>query len=161
MKLPDAKTVALAGGWIVACASFVAGWEGYYPRPYRDIVGVLTVCYGETEGIKATDNFTKEQCKSKLALKLPRYWFEIERCMGPAVVAKLTDNMKVAFTSGAYNFGSGAFCKSSIVRRLKAGDYEGACEALLAFNRAGGRVVRGLVNRRNAEYEVCMKGVPT
>lgn len=151
---------AIAGAAVMAAAAaFVAPWEGLYTTPYRDLVGVLTVCYGETEGVKATDRYTPVQCRDMLAKKLPRYYSEISACWGPEVEAKLTDNMRIAFTSGAYNFGSGAFCKSSMVTRLKLGDFKGACDALLLYNRAGGHVVRGLVNRRNAERKLCREGL--
>jgi hypothetical protein len=55
--------------------------------------------------------------------------------------------------------GSAGFCGSSAARRLNAGDYRGACDGLLSWNRAQGRVVKGLVNRRNAERNLCLEGV--
>lgn len=160
MKKPTRKQgAALAGAVALAAAAFVAPWEGLYTKPYRDMVGVLTVCYGETEGVKPSDRYTPAECREMLAKKLPRYYSEISACWGSVVEAKLTDNMRVAFTSGAYNFGSGAFCKSSMVTRLKLGDLKGACDALLLYNRAGGRVVQGLVNRRQAERKLCREGL--
>lgn len=159
---PARKRVAIGATAAVmaATAAFVAPWEGLFTKPYRDIVGVVTVCYGETEGVKMTDApRTPQQCRDMLAAKLPRYYGEIAECWGPEVEAKLTDNMRVAFTSGAYNFGSGAFCRSSMVRLLKAGDLRGACHALRLYNRAGGRVVRGLDNRRRAEEKLCLEGL--
>src|SRR5574340_153462 len=156
---PNAKKGAvLAAAVAVATAAFVAPWEGLATKPYRDIVGVVTWCYGETEG-KPKAKYTPAECKALLAEKLPRYYAEISSCWGPAIEARLTDNMRVAFTSGAYNFGSGAFCKSSMVRALKAGDFKQACHALRLYNRAGGRVVRGLYNRRNAEEKLCLDGL--
>lgn len=157
-RLPAKKGAALGAAVVLATAAFVAPWEGLFTRPYKDIVGVVTWCYGETEG-KPKASYTPQECRDMLAAKLPRYYGEISACWGPQVEAKLTDNMRVAFTSGAYNFGSGAFCKSSMVRRLKAGDLRGACDALLLYNRAGGRVVRGLANRRQAERKLCLEGL--
>lgn len=159
MASPNAKKgAALAAGVALAAALFVAPWEGLRTKPYRDLVGVVTVCYGETENVQ-NRSYTPQECRDLLAQKLPRYYAEISSCWGPEVEARLTDNMRVAFVSGAYNFGSGAFCNSSMVRALKAGDFKAACRALRLYNRAGGRVVRGLDNRRKAEEALCLKGL--
>lgn len=159
MRAPTRKEIIGASAAVMAAtAAFVAPWEGLFTKPYRDIVGVVTWCYGETEG-RPKASYTPQECRDMLAAKLPRYYSEIAECWGPAVEARLTDNMRVAFTSGAYNFGSGAFCRSSMVRLLKAGDLRGACHALRLYNRAGGRVVRGLDNRRRAEEKLCLEGL--
>ena len=142
----------------MAAAAFIAPWEGLFTHPYRDIVGVVTWCYGETEG-KPKASYTPQECKYLLASKLPRYYAEISACWGPDVESVLSDKERVAYLSGAYNFGSGAFCKSSMVKQLKAGDRAGACHALRLYNRAGGRVVRGLDNRRRAEEKLCLEGI--
>lgn len=161
MKPTRKKVGAVAAASVMAAtAAFVAPWEGLFTSPYRDIVGVVTVCYGETEGVKMTDApRTPQECREMLAKKLPRYYSEISACWGPEVERRLTDSMRVAFTSGAYNFGSGAFCRSSMVTLLKLGDLRGACHALRLYNRAGGRVVRGLDNRRKAEEKLCLEGI--
>lgn len=65
----------------------------------------------------------------------------------------------VAFLSVSYNIGRGAFCSSSIARKANAGDIRGACNAILLWNKAGGRVVKGLVNRRAEENKICLGGV--
>lgn len=61
-----------------------------------------------------------------------------------------------AYVSLAYNIGEGAFCKSTVARRLNALDYAGACEAILMWDKVKGRTVRGLTVRRQAEYRECM-----
>jgi lysozyme len=154
------KHVAIAASAAVmaSAAAFVAPWEGLFTHPYRDIVGVVTWCYGETEG-RPKASYTPQECDGLLAAKLPRYYSEIAACWGPAIDAKLTDKQKIAFTSAAYNFGSAAFCRSSMLSRLRAGDMRGACDALMLYVRAGGRVVQGLVNRRRAERKLCLEGL--
>lgn len=156
--VPRKVLIAASAATFVAAAAFVTPWEGVYLRPYDDIVGVRTVCSGETENVQER-RYTPEECKALLASKLPRYYGEIAECWGQDIENRLTDNMRVAFVSGAYNFGSGAFCKSSMVRLLKAGDFKGACHALRLYNRAGGRVVKGLDNRRRDEEKLCLKGL--
>lgn len=155
---PRKVLIGAGAGMFVAAAAFVTPWEGVYTQPYDDIVGVRTVCIGETENVQER-KYSVAECKALLAQKLPRYYGEIAQCWGQDVEDRLTDNMRVAFVSGAYNFGSGAFCKSSMVRFLKAGDFKAACRALRLYNRAGGRVVRGLDNRRKAEEKLCLEGL--
>lgn len=60
----------------------------------------------------------------------------------------------IAFVSLTHNMGVGGFCKSTTAKRLYAGDLKGACDAGKWWNKAGGRTVRGLVNRRAAEHEL-------
>jgi GH24 family phage-related lysozyme (muramidase) len=64
----------------------------------------------------------------------------------------------VAFVSLTYNIGIGAFCRSTARKRLDAGNLEGACDAATWYNRAGGRKIPGLVNRRAAEHRLCLEG---
>jgi lysozyme len=118
-----------AATWLTVCATFVGGFEGFALKAYPDRLAhnLPTVCYGETEGVKLGDHYTKEQCTEMLANKLPRYWNEI----APSIKVKVSDNEKIAYTSFAYNVGSGAFKKSTMLRRLNAGDHKGACDALL------------------------------
>ena len=72
---------------------------------------------------------------------------------------RLPVNRDVAYTSLAYNAGVSAISKSTAVRRLNAGDIVGGCEAIAWWNKAGGRVIRGLVNRRTEDVALCMIGV--
>jgi lysozyme len=71
----------------------------------------------------------------------------------------ITDNMHVAFLSATYNIGISGFCKSSMARLVNDGKPRQACDALLAWNKAGGKVVKGLDNRRKAERSLCLQGI--
>ena len=64
-----------------------------------------------------------------------------------------------AYVDLSYNIGESAFCSSTVVKRLNAFDYSGACKAILMWDKVNGRVVRGLTVRRQAEYNECM-GAP-
>ena len=59
----------------------------------------------------------------------------------------------------SYNIGKSAFCRSTVARRFNAGDIRGGCDAFLMWNKAGGREVRGLLNRRRDERRICLEGV--
>lgn len=148
-----------SAGVLVAAATLIQPFEGYFGRTYRDIVGVPTVCYGETDKAAVAEGrrhtFTKAECKDMLIKRLPEYDAGFMRC----VHRSIPDSVHVAGISLAYNVGVGAVCKSTFVRRINAGDFRGACDAMTRFNRAGGRVVKGLVNRRAQERRVCLEGL--
>lgn len=147
--------VAGAAAAVALAAAIIAPWEGVELRAYRDIVGVPTLCYGETRGIKIGDTATLAECKTMLAQGVADFELAIRPCLPDA----LPEKTRAAFVSAAYNIGAGGFCASSMARRAKAGDLRGACDALMLWNKARGRVVRGLTNRRNAERKLCLEGL--
>ncbi|WP_322889299.1 MULTISPECIES: lysozyme [unclassified Yoonia] len=152
LPVPEAEFLTVA-------VPFVGKWEGLSLTAYRDIVGVLTVCYGETKGVRVGDSYTRAECDAMLARELLSY----RRALHPAITpearaAHLAPLRDVAFVSLAYNVGVSAASGSTAVRRLNAGDITGACEALTWWNKAGGRVIRGLVNRRTEEQALCLAG---
>ena len=140
-------------GWLAIATVAVAGFESLRLNSYPDIVGVPTICYGETKNVKLGQKATKEECDAKLAARLVEFNNGVNSC----VTWNLRDNERAAAVSLAYNIGVDAFCKSTVVRRFNAGDKAGACDAFLMWNKAGGKVVQGLVNRRQKEREMCLK----
>ncbi len=141
--------------WLAACVALVGTWEGLQTVAYRDVVGVPTICYGETRGVKMGMTATKEECRQMLAEGILDFAAGIERCLPP----NLPDPVMVSAVSLSYNIGQGAFCRSTVARRLQAGDIRGACDAFMMWTKAGGVEWRGLVNRRKAEREICLRGV--
>jgi GH24 family phage-related lysozyme (muramidase) len=139
---------------------FIGRWEGLRLEAYLDIVGVPTVCYGETKGVKLGDSYTKAQCDAMFAREIIAYRDGLRPAFTPETVrARLPVERDVAFTSLACNVGVSGTAKSTAVRRLNQANIAGACEALGWWNKAGGRVVRGLVNRRAEETTLCLSGV--
>lgn len=134
----------------------VGGFEGLRLNAYRDVVGVPTICYGETRGVKMGDKATKAECDDMLLNGLQEFEAAVLRCT-PSI-AKAPNERLVAAVSLAYNIGQGAYCKSTVARRFNAGDVRGACDAFLMWNKAGGVVWPGLTRRRQAERELCLKG---
>lgn len=135
----------------------VGAWEGLRTKAYRDVVGIPTVCFGETRGVKMGDQYTVDECKAMLGDALAEFETGMRRCLTNP--DKIPDKPYVAFLSLSYNIGTGAFCKSTVARKANAGDLKGACDAILAWNRAGGRVIQGLVNRRQDERKMCLEGI--
>jgi lysozyme len=155
--------VALIGAVALAiCVPFVQEREGDIPKAYFDIVGVPTFCFGSTEGVTAEDvlngkTYTKEECRNSLEKELVKHAEAVLTC-----TPDLRDhpNQLSAAISLAYNIGSGAYCKSTIARRFNVGDWAGACKAFPLYNRAGGKVQKGLVNRRGLEQHLCETDLP-
>ena len=141
---------------MAAAVTLTTNWEGIFTEPYQDIVGVWTVCIGETKA-DGTEmrKYTRQECIDRLPVKLRKYDDGIRQCL----TRELPQGMRVAFISASYNVGVPGFCKSSMARLANAGDFRGACDALLLWDRAGGRVVKGLHNRRVAERKVCLEGI--
>jgi len=147
---------AIAGLGMLA-VGFVGNWEGLRLYAYQDVIGVWTACYGETKGIKPGMKFTKQQCDVMFIDSLSEHEAGMRKCLTKPDA--IPDKPYVALLSLAYNIGSGAFCKSSIARHANAGDLKAACNAILLYNKAGGKVVQGLVNRRKEERKLCLAGL--
>lgn len=144
------KNAALAA----ICCSLVGGFEGLRTVAYRDPVGIPTVCFGETKGVRLGQSFTVDECKGMLLDSLEIAYDAVENCTPVA----MPDERKAALVSFAYNVGGANYCGSTLARKLKAGDVVGACNELPRWNRAKGIVLPGLTKRREAERELCLKG---
>lgn len=156
MAAPEFKNIGAGGNkWIIAALIIVALFEGMSTTVYDDVVGVPTVCYGATaaDGVDLTRVYTSTECKAMLSADLLKYDAMVRSC----VKVSLPPDREAALVSFTYNLGRGALCHGAVARRLNAGDVAGGCRAILAYNHAGGRVLRGLTIRRHKEYELCMK----
>jgi len=151
------RNTRLVGTVGAAAIALVGTWEGLRLTAYRDVVGVPTVCYGETLGVKLGDRHTKAECDAMLLASLQKHEAGMRKCLkAPDAIPARS---YVAFVSLTYNIGVGAFCRSTARNRLNSGDLKGACEAGTWFKKAGGRVIPGLVNRRSAEHRLCLEGL--
>lgn len=148
------KSVAVGA----AAIALVATWEGLRTKAYLDAVKVPTVCFGETRGVKLGDQYTVQQCKDMLGNRLVEFEAGMRKCLkNPDAIP---DGPYIAALSLSYNIGTGGFCRSSVRRLLDAGQIRQACDAFRNFTRAGGMRLQGLVNRREAERAICLKGLP-
>lgn len=149
---------AILGGTTMLAAALslatpeIMRWEGKRNDPYRDIVGVMTVCYGETQANMR--RYTDAECSDMLSKRLHRdYATPILRCVPD--FAKHPHPF-AASVSLSYNIGVSAFCRSTSAAQFRRGNWQAGCDAMRAWNRAGGQVVRGLVRRREAERRLCL-----
>jgi lysozyme len=139
----SASAVALVG---------LAVHEGYREHAYLDIVGVPTIGYGTTENVKLGDRTDPVKALERALSDMQKFEGAIKQC----VKVPLHQYEYDAYLSLSYNIGSGAFCRSTLVRLLNEGKYEQACDQILRWNKAGGKVVRGLAIRREKEWKQCL-----
>lgn len=138
---------------LLAAIAFIAPWEGQSTVPYRDIVGKLTWCYGETRGAPKAE-YTEAECAAMLATGVGQFYDGMTKC----IHKPLTQGQWVAVVSLAYNAGLSAICNSTMVKMINRGESpEVWCQQLLRWDYAGGKKVRGLTRRREAEYRECVK----
>ena len=150
----DGKKTRMAAGALGIGATLlvaIATHEGYRGEAYRDATGIPTIGYGETAGVEMGDRTTPERALVQLLDSTEKHADAIRQCIHVPLYQHEFD----AYVSLSYNIGAGAFCRSTLVKKLNAGDYDGACEEIRRWNRAGGKVLSGLVKRREAEYAMC------
>lgn len=126
--------------------------EGYSDKAYTPVPGdVQTIGFGTTEGVKPGDTITPTKALARALTDIGKFEGAIKKC----VKVPLHQHEYDAYLSIAYNIGSGAFCGSTLVRKLNAGDYAGACTEILKWDRFQGKPLRGLTLRRQDEYRKC------
>lgn len=136
----------------------ICGFEGKRLSAYDDGVGVWTIGFGTTvypngHKVKKGDTCTEAQAKQYMQNDLKKF----ESTVNDVVTVPLNQNQFDALVSLTYNIGSGAFSKSTLVKKLNAGDYKGAADQFDVWVNAGGKRMQGLVNRRAKEKELFLK----
>lgn len=152
MSLKQKLTVLVSAGATAIALTVISHFEGVRYEPYEDVGGLLTVCYGHTgKDIIPNKVYSKDECNELLESDFQRTKQQVDKL----VKVPTDDYTKAALYSFAFNVGTGAFAKSTMLKKLNAGDQYGACEELKKWVYAGGKVWRGLVNRREAEAAIC------
>lgn len=150
-----AKLTAVVGAAAAGLIAVVAQFEGKSNDPYKDIVGVWTVCYGETR--VEMRRYSDAECGEMLAEGLADFATPV-LARNPELRGH--DPQVIATVSLAYNIGSHAYSRSTVARHFTAGRWRSACNGFLAWNRAGGRPVAGLTKRREKERAICLRDIP-
>lgn len=136
----------------------ITSFEDTKLQAYDDGVGVWTIGIGTTvypNGVKVKkgDSCTLDQAKSYFAHDLKRF----EASVNNLVKVPLSQNQFDALVSLVYNIGSGNFASSTLLKKLNAKDYAGAADQFPQWNKAKGKVLNGLVRRRDAERALFLK----
>ena len=152
-KISTGVTVAV----IALATPFIAKWEGLETKAYKDIVGIPTVCYGETRGVKMGDTYTKEQCYAMLEKSVKEYYDGLTPYM---TNPNIPVGVQASLVELAYNVGIATAGNSTMMKLANQGKYAAACNELRKWVKAGGNTVQGLVNRRqDSKVQLCMRGL--
>ncbi|UNE55084.1 lysozyme [Bartonella machadoae] len=139
--------------------ALIKQWEGLRLDAYLDKACVWTIGYGHTSKagepfVKKGMSITQEQAEEILCEDLKQF----EKAVAKAVKVSLTDEQFAALVSFCYNVGTRAFYNSTLLKRLNQGDYASVPFELQKWNKAGGKVLKGLANRRAAEAGLWVRG---
>ena len=150
------KNPRIAIGALALSATTLVGialHEGFEPKAYVPVAGdVPTIGFGTTDSVKMGDTITVERALVKLLQDANKFERAVKRC----APVPMHNYEFAAFVSLAYNIGEGAFCRSTLVKKLNAQDYAGACQEILKWDRFKGKPLTGLTKRRQAEYQQCI-----
>lgn len=135
--------------------ALVKKFEGLYLTGYLCPAGVPTIGYGHTgKGVKVGMRIDEAQAEDWLETDLEDAAAAVDRL----VRVPLNERQRGALASFTFNVGAGAFGKSTLLRRLNAGEYDAVPSELARWNRGGGRVLPGLVKRRATEGALWLGG---
>lgn len=133
--------------------NLLAELEGVVLHPYKDSVGIPTIGIGSTyyeDGTKVTmkDKAITKERAIQLAKNVVK---SFEARVNKSIVVPMTQNQFDAMVLLCYNIGESGFARSSVVRNFNAGNLQKAADSFLLWNKAGGKVSKGLTNRRQKE----------
>ena len=146
LGIPESMSVSNKG------VDLICEFEGKRLVAYDDGVGIWTIGFGTIKypngvRVKKGDTCTLDQAKEYMRHDL----IEFEHTVNSSVKVPLNQNQFDALVSLAYNIGSSAFKSSTLVKKLNAGDYQGAADQFNVWVNAGGKRMQGLVSRRDRE----------
>lgn len=171
-----AMATGITANTLTVTVDEVERWEGLATTAYADLADpdLASICYGETEGVQFGDKHTPEECEAMLIKRLPDYITPIKERL-PSLPA----NRLAAYSIASWNLGRGFVMlrsKKCVEKKLVSGEcvkrveipgtsiadledsglWTDACARLLQFDHAGGKQIRGLTRRRQAEYRICI-----
>lgn len=148
-------TLTTSAAVIAVAVPFIGQKEGLETEVYSDVGGVLTVCYGETKEIE-NRVYSEKECKKMLRDRVVEFHDIVINLSRPEGY-KMPVTMQAAVTSFVYNVGEGNFARSTMLKKIKSGNFIGACKELDRWVYVGKTYVRGLANRRETEKQLCVK----
>lgn len=166
---PKTSVKSKATGWVAIAAVVVGGFEGVSTIAYKDPLGIPTICYGETRGVRMGQTATMEECETKLAKGLIEFDAMLMARYGKDYWNTIPDETRAMFVSMAYNVGPGGkgvkdgfFTlkngnESTISKKVRAGDLHGACLEMPKWDNP--KWLRGIAKRRAVEAKRCLNGL--
>jgi lysozyme len=136
--------------------ALIKQFEGFRADAYQDVVGMWTIGYGFTSGVRPGQHMTPAQADARLGTELLRY----EDAVVQACTVPPNQNQFDALVCFAWNVGTAGMAGSSVIKAHNRGDFQSAARAFGLWNKAGGKVWPGLTRRRAAESALYLKPVP-
>jgi lysozyme len=142
---------------------------------YRDSAGILTACTGIIGPVVNArgfgGKFTEDECKALESAYLAKMVTAMQACVPSPVLHEMTYGEWIAFGHFSYQAGNGAFCRSTLARKLASGDHAGACRAMASWTyitvkgvkvncRDPNNRCRGIPKRRDMEVSMCLDALP-
>jgi len=165
IRPPQRRTVAALTLSAAALVGIVLH-EGYTDRAVIPVKGdVPTIGFGTTTGVQLGDTTTPPKALAQALTDVQQFEGALKRC----VTVPLAQHEYDAYVSLAYNIGGTRFCQSTLVKKLNAEDYPGACTEILRWRYyqgkdcalpANARLCGGLATRRETEYRQCLGEAP-
>ena len=155
---PKSRNAILGLSISAALLTGITTHEGYSSKAYRPLpTDVPTIAYGTTvypngNPVKMGDVVTREQAMKYLKHDTQKFVNEMNKC----IKVPVSQGEFEAYVSLTYNIGSGAFCKSTLVKKLNTYDYQGACNEIMKWSYFKGKQLPGLLKRRTEEYKLCV-----
>ena len=133
--------------------NLIKSFEGCKLTAYKCPAGVWTIGYGHTKGVKQGMKISQLQADTYLKNDLKTY----ENYVSKYVKVTLNQNQFDALVSFTFNCGGGALKSSTLLKKLNNGDYTGAANELLRWNKSNGKELAGLTKRRKTEKALFLK----
>jgi len=133
-----------------ACYDLIKKSEGLKLSAYLDSVGIPTIGYGHTKGVKLGDSCTEQEADAWLKEDIDA----TVKNINSVVASRLTQHQFDALVSLTYNIGVGNFDHSTLLKLLNSNEFDAAAEQFKRWDMAGGKVVQGLLNRREKEEKL-------
>ena len=127
--------------------ALIKKFEGCELEAYQCSAGVWTIGYGHTKGVTPNDSISQEEAEQMLVDELHEY----ESYVNEYVTVALSQNQFDALVSWVYNLGPANLKASTMLKVLNSGEYEDVPAQIKRWNKAGGKVLEGLIRRREAE----------
>lgn len=158
-RLKGSALVALTAAVVASVAPLTQHFEGYRGKAYRDPVGILTQCYGETAHVRPDLIYSKDECAAKLRARMAAdYGPKIVACV-PDLANPLNRLAYGAAVDASYNAGPSAVCRSPFAKAFNAGRWDQGCSLMVGwYATAKGVPLPGLTARRKAERDYCLTG---
>lgn len=150
------RTVIASLSLSAAALVGLAVHEGYRETAYIPVKGDKpTLGFGDAQGVQMGQRTDPVRALIRLNQQADTFQREMRACIGDV---PLFQHEWDAYVSLTFNIGSAAFCRSTLVQRLKAQDYAGACAQILRWDKFQGRQLPGLTKRRQQEHKLCTGG---